>query len=856
MFAKSKVSQSMIDAVNSVLSEDEKKKMLLEPELDETGFHKAAHAAKKANQSHFEFQGKKYPVTAKSYKEAIEMDEASLKIPTATGTKVLGGRYGNSAKAHVDQHKNPFEKGPSKSDLKGIKAPSKKELKTIGEDGDCVTKPEAKKIAKKEVSHHNVTMHKGKKSTVKEGTFAARLLSSINEGKGPVTGAPEEFTDNNLGEEEMTDKQTKKREKIVLSMKKGEAGFKQRYGKNWKNVMYATATKQAMKEDSSDTWNGSYDFVISEKAEEFPVDKNAPKEVKDRKTGKMYNPNKEFAKTMNSLEVKSQLKRMAKEDVELDEARMSAAAKLSKAFDKEQLRSAAARRAGQELLKQTPKNQGLPFDPDKKSPFKTKNNPNRTGVDIVKALAQKGMNNEEVELDEKNDSHTHAAHYENEKGEWSGMKLFTARDDRDAIQQAHKNCEKGCRLSKVERHMTVKEEVELDEGDAQYKKNAGTKPMTDLIDPKKTVKDLMKGRKYFGTGKVKEEVELVEHDAEFAKKMGFEWHRRTYGAEMKHSTKGTVSVGRYGGWVHKKEGKTIARGDNKSSLEKHLNGLKEETELEEAHKVGDTVTVNSKFFGKQKGKVTKVDGQSIHVQRDGKKASEKYPHDAVMKEEFEELDETLDVVQDKNAHKITTDMLSGRVPGGKLNSFKNFKVNLVTSSEEDIPKNVEKGEDTKEKQKITTNPGPVDIKLDDKLTGPTPYTHFSDEKHVTSEDFRGQSNSLHKKRDDEHAKEIEKFNKKVKNLNKEEVEELDESRLLDKFLMSKGLNPEFLSKDAKIAKAKSNEFKTWAMNQRNEEVQPLSGVEGTPIGRAKGLARKAFKKIKQETMMGKIAGGV
>ena len=66
---------------------------------------------------------------------------------------------------------------------------------------------------------------------------------------------------------------------------------------------------------------------------------------------------------------------------------------------------------------------------------------------------------------------------------------------------------------------------------------------------------------------------------------------------------------------------------------------KEEVDLEEAHKVGDMVTVNSKFFGKQKGKVTKVDDQSIHVQRNGKKYSEKYPHDAVMKEETESIDE-------------------------------------------------------------------------------------------------------------------------------------------------------------------------------------------------------------------------
>jgi hypothetical protein len=53
-----------------------------------------------------------------------------------------------------------------------------------------------------------------------------------------------------LEEKEMTDAEMAKREKIVKSMKKGFAGFRQRYGKDAKSVMYATATKQAMKEDA------------------------------------------------------------------------------------------------------------------------------------------------------------------------------------------------------------------------------------------------------------------------------------------------------------------------------------------------------------------------------------------------------------------------------------------------------------------------------------------------------------------------------------------------------------------------------------------------------------------------------
>ena len=47
----------------------------------------------------------------------------------------------------------------------------------------------------------------------------------------------------------MTGSEMDKREKIVKGMKKDKAGFKKRYGKDADAVMYATATKQAMKND-------------------------------------------------------------------------------------------------------------------------------------------------------------------------------------------------------------------------------------------------------------------------------------------------------------------------------------------------------------------------------------------------------------------------------------------------------------------------------------------------------------------------------------------------------------------------------------------------------------------------------
>lgn len=52
-----------------------------------------------------------------------------------------------------------------------------------------------------------------------------------------------------LEEESMSDAQKKKREEIVLSMKKKMGEFKSKYGDKAQDVMYATATKMAMKEE-------------------------------------------------------------------------------------------------------------------------------------------------------------------------------------------------------------------------------------------------------------------------------------------------------------------------------------------------------------------------------------------------------------------------------------------------------------------------------------------------------------------------------------------------------------------------------------------------------------------------------
>lgn len=64
-----------------------------------------------------------------------------------------------------------------------------------------------------------------------------------------------------MNEATMTDADMKQREKIVKSMKKKFSDFRSRYGAKAKEVMYATATKMAMKEAVKDAADkGEYDY--------------------------------------------------------------------------------------------------------------------------------------------------------------------------------------------------------------------------------------------------------------------------------------------------------------------------------------------------------------------------------------------------------------------------------------------------------------------------------------------------------------------------------------------------------------------------------------------------------------------
>jgi hypothetical protein len=100
MFTKLKVTQSMVDAVNTVINE----KKMSEADLDETGLRKAAYAAHTAGQKMFSFKGKTYPVKVQgedvSYGEAVKEETNPSKDSMRDKVKqaIAASRLENKAK--------------------------------------------------------------------------------------------------------------------------------------------------------------------------------------------------------------------------------------------------------------------------------------------------------------------------------------------------------------------------------------------------------------------------------------------------------------------------------------------------------------------------------------------------------------------------------------------------------------------------------------------------------------------------------------------------------------------------------------------------------------------------------------
>jgi hypothetical protein len=331
------------------------------------------------------------------------IDEAGpIKEPTATGVKVYGRSYGNSAKAKQDQTKSSVDdlKGPKAKEL--LQKDKEDHMKTKGRydeelkgdqhkiDANKNKKIDAhdfsilrskKKVAEElkgdqhkidanknnKVDAHDFAILRGKKKVKEDMHFAKKLIEGIKRsdvpayvrkarGDAPLTpaevksGSKDSISDPKnlakarneeieqidekdpcwanytqvgmkkkngrevpncvpskgvpaakgykkeeveLDEKEMTSADKTERERIVKGMKKGLSGFKARYGARAKDVMYATATKQAMKEGAEDSSAITTDTLIGRmpggKSNDFksykirvrPLDKEGEHQPKD-----------------------------------------------------------------------------------------------------------------------------------------------------------------------------------------------------------------------------------------------------------------------------------------------------------------------------------------------------------------------------------------------------------------------------------------------------------------------------------------------------------------------------------------------------------------------------------------------
>ncbi len=215
MFAKDRVSQSLIDAVNKVLATESK-----QPEQLNEAFPTVADAQKRA----------------------------SAPKPSGGAGIKLGTRYGGGRQAdEPEKDDDDTKKEPKKREKYGARKDRFTNTKLYKEDEvqeelkGNQHKIDANKNGK--IDSHDFKLLRSKKKKMTEGlSFAEQLIESMY---GKKSALP-------IDEKEMSDTQKKKKEDIVMSMKKDTAGLKKRYGSRWKDVMYATATKQAMKEEAYD----------------------------------------------------------------------------------------------------------------------------------------------------------------------------------------------------------------------------------------------------------------------------------------------------------------------------------------------------------------------------------------------------------------------------------------------------------------------------------------------------------------------------------------------------------------------------------------------------------------------------
>lgn len=170
---------------------------------------------------------------------------SSLSARPSAQVASQGARKGMITKQHAERLKARIKAGMNNEEVEQVdeasySAKAARAGEDIGKPGKMFSKIAAS-AAKRYGSEE-----KGKKVA---GAVLAKLRKEeIEELTDEQIEMIFEQIDAQLNERSMSEPEMKKREDIVKGMKKNLAGFKERYGERAKSVMYATATKQAMKD--------------------------------------------------------------------------------------------------------------------------------------------------------------------------------------------------------------------------------------------------------------------------------------------------------------------------------------------------------------------------------------------------------------------------------------------------------------------------------------------------------------------------------------------------------------------------------------------------------------------------------
>ena len=253
------LSQSLVDTVSKIIGGEKpeamnpaqqaaiaiaKKKKGEKPKDEGNAFGKAVLAAKEAGKKDFIFSGKKYVV--KDELDKVNPKAAAKKFDDRKDKDIDNDGDVDSSDKYLHKKRQAIGKA-----MKGKKEP-------------VDTKPKMAEEVEVEEGMLKVSDFDGKKHAEKAGLKVKMGASSPFGGASATLSGPDDklikYAVQHLGgsgktlkdvqkslNEGMTDAQMKKREEIVMSLKKKMPEFEDKYGDKAKDVMYATATKIAMK---------------------------------------------------------------------------------------------------------------------------------------------------------------------------------------------------------------------------------------------------------------------------------------------------------------------------------------------------------------------------------------------------------------------------------------------------------------------------------------------------------------------------------------------------------------------------------------------------------------------------------